>query len=185
MESNHSLQAGAPSLEKLRAMPELNGYEVREQIGKGSYSTVYRSVHTASGRTVALKVMNKPLEYFYSVKQLLREVTLLRQIQKLGGGKHVVNLLDVIVPGGDISSAPAVILVLEYFDYSLADILANPRKFDLTEKTLIKIVYQLLCCLKFIHTAYVLHRDIKPQNILVDQDMNVKLCDFGMARSVQ
>lgn len=47
------------------------------------------------------------------------------------------------------------------------------------------IVYNILCSLNAIHSAGVLHRDIKPSNILIDEDCQVKLCDFGLARSFQ
>mmetsp|Transcript_6221 Transcript_6221/g.10121 ORF Transcript_6221/g.10121 Transcript_6221/m.10121 type:complete len:165 (+) Transcript_6221:474-968(+) len=53
----------------------------------------------------------------------------------------------------------------------------------LTESNIIRLVYGLLCSLKFLQTANVLHRDIKPANILVDESWNVRICDFGFART--
>jgi serine/threonine protein kinase len=46
------------------------------------------------------------------------------------------------------------------------------------------IVYNLLCGLKWVHSAEILHRDIKPSNILINEDCHIKICDFGLARSV-
>jgi len=46
------------------------------------------------------------------------------------------------------------------------------------------IIYNLLCGLKWVHTAQILHRDIKPSNILINEDCHIKICDFGLARSV-
>jgi mitogen-activated protein kinase 1/3 len=45
-------------------------------------------------------------------------------------------------------------------------------------------VYNLLCAVKYLHSANVLHRDLKPANILVNEDCSVKICDFGLARSI-
>jgi mitogen-activated protein kinase 1/3 len=46
------------------------------------------------------------------------------------------------------------------------------------------VVYNLLCAVRYLHTANVLHRDLKPANILVNEDCSVKICDFGLARSI-
>jgi len=45
-------------------------------------------------------------------------------------------------------------------------------------------VYNLLCAVKYLHSANVLHRDLKPANVLVNEDCSVKICDFGLARSI-
>jgi len=47
------------------------------------------------------------------------------------------------------------------------------------------VVYNLLCAVKYLHSANVLHRDLKPANILVNEDCSVKICDFGLARSIE
>jgi len=49
---------------------------------------------------------------------------------------------------------------------------------------MIQIVYKLLCAFKFLHSANVIHRDIKPGNILIDSNFNVKICDFGISRTL-
>lgn len=46
------------------------------------------------------------------------------------------------------------------------------------------MVYNLICAVKYLHSANVLHRDLKPANILVNEDCSVKICDFGLARSI-
>ena len=55
----------------------------------------------------------------------------------------------------------------------------------LTENVTITILYKLLCALKFIHKANVMHRDFKPGNILIDQELTIKICDFGLARTLR
>ena len=76
-----------------------------------------------------------------------------------------------------------IFIVLEYVDGDLEDLIAS-NKIEINESTIIKILYNLLCAMNFLETANVIHRDIKPQNILIDPaTLEVKLCDFGLARS--
>ena len=55
----------------------------------------------------------------------------------------------------------------------------------LSEKHVVVIIYNLLCAINFIHSANIMHRDLKPANILIDDECNVKICDFGLSRSVK
>ena len=54
----------------------------------------------------------------------------------------------------------------------------------LSIKHIITVVYNLLCAIKYLHSANVLHRDLKPANVLVNEDCSIKVCDFGLARSI-
>lgn len=71
---------------------------------------------------------------------------------------------------------------MEYEQYNLQDIFTN--KFLISKDNAKLIMYNLLCALNFIHSANIIHRDIKPDNIIVDLDCNVKLCDFGLSRTL-
>ena len=55
----------------------------------------------------------------------------------------------------------------------------------LSEKHVVVIIYNLLCAINFIHSANIMHRDLKPANILIDDECNIKICDFGLSRSVK
>ena len=57
--------------------------------------------------------------------------------------------------------------------------------FTFTEQHLKVILYNMLCAIKFLHSANIIHRDLKPGNILIDSECNVKICDFGLARSMK
>ncbi len=72
-------------------------------------------------------------------------------------------------------------MVLEYLPFDLRK-LCSKNKF-LNDEQIIKIMYQLLIVLKYLSSVKILHRDLKPENILSDNDYNIKLCDFGLARS--
>lgn len=58
------------------------------------------------------------------------------------------------------------------------------RKKGFSETHLVKIVYNSLCALAFLHEANVMHRDIKPSNMLIDSHCNIKICDYGLSRTL-
>jgi serine/threonine protein kinase len=71
---------------------------------------------------------------------------------------------------------------MEYFENSLMDILTE--EYYLSKENMNRVMFNILCALKFIHSANVVHRDIKPDNILVDLNCNVRICDFGLSRTL-
>ena len=60
----------------------------------------------------------------------------------------------------------------------------NSEKKPYGEREIIKILYQLVSAVCYMHSAGIMHRDLKPSNILVDDEFNIKICDFGLARSI-
>ena len=54
---------------------------------------------------------------------------------------------------------------------------------SLSKEHVLVLIYKLLCALNYVSTANVLHRDLKPANVLIDENCNIKICDFGIARS--
>lgn len=73
---------------------------------------------------------------------------------------------------------------MEYFESDLKNVLTIGSGKTLSGGHVILILYNILCALKFLHSANVIHRDIKPANILIDEDCNIKICDFGLSRSL-
>ena len=72
--------------------------------------------------------------------------------------------------------------MMEYFKFDLETLLAQSINFS--EDHVKKIIYNILCALNFIHSANILHRDLKPSNILLDENCNVRICDFGLSRTM-
>jgi mitogen-activated protein kinase 1/3 len=72
--------------------------------------------------------------------------------------------------------------VLEFAESDLKKILKSSLSLEILH--IQTIVYNLLCAVKFLHESKVIHRDLKPANVLINEDCSIKLCDFGLARSI-
>ena len=73
---------------------------------------------------------------------------------------------------------------MEYVYMDLKNVLSQADVLNINQEHSVIIIHQLLCALNYIHSANIIHRDLKPANILIDESCNVKLCDFGLARSL-
>ena len=112
-------------------------------------------------------------------KRQLREILLLRQ---LSGHRNIVKLFDILEPP-NLATFDTIYLVFEAAPSDLRKLYRG--QFFLTERHIKTIMYNLLCGLKFVHSANVVHRDIKPANLLVLQDCTVKIADFGLGRQLK
>jgi mitogen-activated protein kinase 1/3 len=92
----------------------------------------------------------------------------------------IVKLYDILPPA-DLNNYNDLFVVLEYLDFDLRKICSKNK--SLNDEQIVKITYQLLIMLKYLSSVKILHRDLKPENILSDENYNIKLCDFGLARS--
>jgi serine/threonine protein kinase len=136
--------------------------------------------HKILGVTFAIKELHKIFEDPYLTKSALREIEIMRQLTMMANNHHTVKLFDIIVPEGDFTS---VYLVLEYHPLILDQVLRQDGvDFSLTNA--LGLFYNLLCGVNYIHSAGIMHRDLKPDNILVSNSCEPIICDFGMARSV-
>ena len=133
-------------------------------------------------KTFAVKRIKELFRSKYNTKQALREITILRKLTELKNNCYTVKLYDVLVPD-DPDQFTDIFLVLSCGKFNLKDVLNKSKgNFELGHSKV--ILYNLLCCLKFLHSAGIMHRDFKPSNILVDGECKVKICDFGLSRTV-
>ena len=93
---------------------------------------------------------------------------------------YTVKLYDVITDV-DLSY---MFLVMENVQMDLKKVLDQADNANMSENHSTFLIYKLVCALNFIHSANIIHRDLKPSNILIDDKCNLKLCDFGLARSL-
>ena len=134
--------------------------------------------NTDTGKKVAIKKIPKAFEDTIDCKRLLREVKILRHFKH----DNVLGLLDILPPTGAKNDWKDVYIVSELMDTDLHYIIHSKQ--PLTDEHFKYFLYQILRGVHAIHTAHVLHRDLKPGNLLVNKNCDLKICDFGLARVV-
>jgi len=152
-------------------------YECIKILGQGSYGAVCSATHKPSGKKVAIKRMDGVFEDEVDCKRILREINLLRKLQH----PYVITIIDVIEPK-DHEHFDTLYVVLELAESDLKKVIKSAIHLQI--KHIQTVVYNLLCAVKYLHSANVIHRDLKPANVLVNEDCTVKICDFGLARSI-
>ncbi|XP_059453544.1 mitogen-activated protein kinase 9-like isoform X2 [Corylus avellana] len=154
---------------------EASRYQIQEVVGKGSYGVVGSAIDTHTGEKVAIKKINDVFEHVSDATRILREIKLLRLLRH----PDIVEIKHIMLPPSRREFRD-IYVVFELMESDLHQVIkAND---DLTPEHHQFFLYQLLRGLKYIHTANVFHRDLKPKNILANADCKLKICDFGLAR---
>ena len=160
-------------------------FDPENAVGKGRYGTVYKAYVDLEyakknniPKIVALKLISTAMEKEGFPLTALREIMILKRLNN----KNVIDLLEVIISKREKNIIPKVYLVFEYMDNDLAGIIDRQFKFN---KSQIKyIMYEILNGLKYLHKNCIFHRDLKPQNILINNKGEIKIGDFGLSRIV-
>ncbi|KAJ2389783.1 negative regulator of the PHO system [Coemansia sp. RSA 2603] len=148
-------------------------YQRLEHLGEGTYANVYKG-RSPKGEIVALKEIHLDPEEG-APSTAIREISLMKELDH----ENVVKLLDVV------HTETKLMLVFEFMDRDLKrymDAVGNHGA--LPPQTIKVLMYQLLKGIKYCHEMKVLHRDLKPQNLLINSRNQLKLGDFGLARAV-
>lgn len=141
------------------------------QVGEGTYGKVYKAKNTDTGRIIALKRLRLDSEREGMPITAIREIKLLQSLRH----DNIVSLYEMVVSGRHTYMA------FEYLEHDLAGLLLNPG-LTMTPANIKSVFLQLTHALAYLHHKNILHRDIKGSNILVSQDGQIKLADFGLAR---
>ncbi|XP_016136140.1 cyclin-dependent kinase 6-like isoform X2 [Sinocyclocheilus grahami] len=160
---------------------ESSDYEILAEIGQGAYGKVYKArERRGQQRFIAVKRLNIPEEPESGIPQfVIREVALLRKIEHFNH-PNIVKLLNV--SAGWQNQKFDLTLAFEYIDQDLTAFLSRASEKGLTRDKIKDVMRQLLSGLDFLHTNTVIHRDLKPDNVLVSSRGEVKIADFGLAR---
>ncbi|OZC11956.1 cell division protein kinase 1 family protein [Onchocerca flexuosa] len=167
----------ALALQKMdsREISALQNYSRIEKIGEGTYGVVYKGIDKRSGKMVAMKKIRLENEDEGVPATAIREISLLRELTH----PNIVGLEEIILEENRLY------LIFEFLHMDLKKYIDTIPDSELMDKTLQKsYLYQILQAICFCHQRRVLHRDLKPQNLLVDKNGAIKLADFGLARAI-
>ncbi|PKU73430.1 mitogen-activated protein kinase 10 isoform X1 [Dendrobium catenatum] len=165
----------APEMDFFSEYGDANRFKILEVIGKGSYGVVCSAIDTLTGEKVAIKKIHDIFEHISDAARILREIKLLRLLRH----PDIVDIKHIMLPPSR-KDFKDIYVVFELMESDLHQVIkAND---DLTKEHYQFFLYQLLRALKYIHTANVYHRDLKPKNILANANCKLKICDFGLAR---
>ncbi|PWZ03609.1 putative Cdk1-cyclin-dependent kinase 1 [Testicularia cyperi] len=158
----------------------MENYQKIEKVGEGTYGVVYKAKDLtpgANGRIVALKKIRLEAEDEGVPSTAIREISLLKELRD----ENIVRLFDII------HQESKLYLVFEFLDLDLRkymDTIARQKNDEgMGPEIVRKFTYQLIRGIYYCHAHRILHRDLKPQNLLIDKEGNLKLADFGLARA--
>lgn len=149
-------------------------WKLVREMGSGAYGVVISAADEISGETVAIKLVTRVFEKIQLAKRALREITLLRHF---ANHENITGLIDVDAISPDFNE---IYIFMEPMEADLHQIIKSGQ--HLTNEHVQYFLYQILRGMKYVHSASVIHRDLKPGNLLVNADCELKICDFGLSR---
>ena len=149
----------------------MNRYKKLEKLGEGTYATVYRAQHLASGLMVALKEIRLSADEG-APSTAIREISLMKELKH----PNIVQIIDVI------HTETVLVLVFEICEIDLKNYM-DQRNGIIQLPHIKSMLRDLFSGLAYCHSQKVLHRDLKPQNLLLTAGGTLKLADFGLARA--
>ncbi|WBW71239.1 MAP kinase Spk1 [Schizosaccharomyces osmophilus] len=180
--ANAILEKTHRSTNNARRSPHINNlnfelprdYQMTSLIGQGAYGVVCSAVHKPTGIKVAVKKIH-PFNHPVFTLRTLREIRLLRHFHH----ENIIAILDILPPPS-YQELEDVYIVQELMETDLYRVI---RSQPLSDDHCQYFTYQILRALKAMHSAGVVHRDLKPSNLLLNANCDLKVADFGLARS--
>ena len=150
-------------------------YKYGRLLGKGAFGKVNLCLHTLTGRLVAIKSINKEkIKNERQKKKIKLETTIMETLSK---SKNIVKIFETY------ETKKHICIVMEYI--CAGDLLTYIKKRSKLTEPVAKFIFkQIILGIKHIHDNSIIHRDIKLDNILLDLDNNIKICDFGVSRKI-
>lgn len=162
-------------------------YQIKKILGSGTYGLVVLAYDSEKKKDVAIKkIKNTFTQDLLYQKRILREIKVMRHIQQVNQGNghpNIINILDLIPPKS-FDEFQDIYIVMDCMPFDLKKFMGSKNN-HYTEENTRYFIYNILCGIYGIHSANILHRDLTPSNILLDEDVNIKICDFGLARGLE
>ncbi len=155
---------------------KLRFYKYGRLLGKGAFGKVNLSLHTLTGRLVAIKSINKEKLKKETQRQKIKtETSIMKTLSK---SDNIVKFFETF------ETQKHICIVMEYI--CAGDLLSYIKKRTKLSEPVAKFIFkQIILALDFIHKHNIVHRDIKLDNILIDLDNNIKICDFGVSKIIK
>ena len=169
-----------PSLPELPVAKPMERYAIVRTVGRGAFGTVMAARDTATGALVAVKRIRDALEDQDQCKLLQRELKLLRHLR---GHENIINIQDIFVGPTGQADFTDIFIVTNKMDTDLSRVIWSAQ--TVSYEHVRYFAYQVLRGLKYLHSAQIMHRDLKPQNLLVDSNCDLRICDLGLARLIE
>ncbi|XP_029456970.1 mitogen-activated protein kinase 12-like [Rhinatrema bivittatum] len=150
-------------------------YKDLKAVGSGAYGAVCSAMDQLTKEKVAIKKLYRPFQSLLHARRAYRELRLLKHINH----ENVICLLNVFTPDESLEIFQTFYLVMPFMAQDLGQIMKTQ---ELTQNMAIYFLYQILRGLQYIHSAGIVHRDLKPSNLGVNENGELKILDFGLAR---
>jgi len=161
-----------------KALRDVTVYQKKHQVGQGTYGSVFVGADKVTGDIVALKRINTEQEENGFPITAIREVKILKAL----ASPNIVELKEIVTSKESGELPKNVYMVFEYMAFDLTGILETPS-IRLTQDHIKSWSMQLLTGVHFMHVNKVIHRDLKASNLLINRKGQLKIADFGLARS--
>ncbi|XP_063797091.1 mitogen-activated protein kinase 12-like [Pseudophryne corroboree] len=153
-------------------------YKELRAVGSGAYGTVCSVKDTVTGERAAIKKLQRPFQSLVHAKRAYRELRLLKHMNH----ENVISLLNVFSPDESVESFQTFYMVMPFIPLDLSRVMKMQK---LNHSMIVYLLYQILRGLQYIHSAGVVHRDLKPSNLGVNENYEIKILDFGLARQTE
>jgi len=162
----------------------MDDYEMITRLGGGTFADVYKAKEKSTGELVAIKVLKKKYKKWEDCLEL-RECSSLQKLHDSSlankpGEENIIKLKQIIF----IKKTQTLNLVFEYMKTDLLELMKDQEPNKLSEEQIRDIMYQTLLGLSFMHKYGFFHRDMKPENLLLN-GKKIKIADFGLAREIR
>ena len=151
---------------------DINQYNIISKIGEGTFSEVKLATHKLTNEKVAIKILDKKylLSKKISINRIKSEISIFKQLKH----QNIVKLLSLI------ETKEKIFIIQEYIKGP--DLFEYIQENHLTEKESCKIFQQLISTIYYLHNLGIVHRDLKAENILLTENKDIKIIDFGLSK---